>query len=144
MSPCTELSGHINEFNKLILIRRILKSRLKKRLALYVTTSLHHLENFVRPCCNGMEFLDKNEDVLATRNSRERGHLKRDCLMKKSSGFIKKGKHDQDSDSSDDEGNAYFGEALVVVGNDEMTEIEYTVEDADGRIKVIKVDVMMT
>ncbi|GJY55930.1 zinc finger, CCHC-type containing protein [Tanacetum coccineum] len=51
------------------------------------------------------------------------GHLKRDCLMKKSSGFIKKGKHDQDSDSSDDEGNAYFGEALVVVGNDEMTEL---------------------
>ncbi|GJY87152.1 zinc finger, CCHC-type containing protein [Tanacetum coccineum] len=51
------------------------------------------------------------------------GHLKRDCLMKKSSGFVKKGKRDQDSDSSDDEGNAYFGEALVVVGNDEMTEL---------------------
>nr|GEZ16065.1 hypothetical protein [Tanacetum cinerariifolium] len=50
-------------------------------------------------------------------------HLKRDCLMKKSSGFVKKGKRDQDSDSSDDEGNAYFGEALVVVGNDEMTEL---------------------
>ncbi|GJV20339.1 hypothetical protein Tco_1369359, partial [Tanacetum coccineum] len=30
---------------------------------------------------------------------------------------------DQDSDSSDDEGNAYFGEALTVVGNDEMTEL---------------------
>ncbi|GKB25062.1 hypothetical protein Tco_0864463 [Tanacetum coccineum] len=43
--------------------------------------------------------------------------------MKKSSGFVKKGKRDQDSDSSDDEGNAYFGEALVVVGNDEMTEL---------------------
>ncbi|GJU65218.1 zinc finger, CCHC-type containing protein [Tanacetum coccineum] len=51
------------------------------------------------------------------------GHLKRDCPMKKSSGFVKKGKRDQDSDSSDDEGNAYFGEALVVVGNDEMTEL---------------------
>nr|GEW64490.1 retrovirus-related Pol polyprotein from transposon TNT 1-94 [Tanacetum cinerariifolium] len=50
-------------------------------------------------------------------------HLKRDCRMKKSSGFIKKGKHDLDSDSSDDEGNAYFGEALVVVGIDEMTEL---------------------
>ncbi|GJW16228.1 hypothetical protein Tco_0020361 [Tanacetum coccineum] len=35
----------------------------------------------------------------------------------------KKGKHDQDSDSSDDEGNTYFGEALVVVGNDEMAEL---------------------
>nr|GEX86320.1 retrovirus-related Pol polyprotein from transposon TNT 1-94 [Tanacetum cinerariifolium] len=34
-----------------------------------------------------------------------------------------KGKRDQDSDSSDDEGNAYFGEALVEVGNDEMTEL---------------------
>nr|GEU66536.1 retrovirus-related Pol polyprotein from transposon TNT 1-94 [Tanacetum cinerariifolium] len=50
-------------------------------------------------------------------------HLKRDCPMKKSSGFVKKGKHDQDSDSSYDEGNAYFREALVVVGNDEMTEL---------------------
>ncbi|GKF15287.1 hypothetical protein Tco_0056749 [Tanacetum coccineum] len=43
--------------------------------------------------------------------------------MKNSSGFVKKGKRDQDSDSSDDEGNAYFREALVVVGNDEMTEL---------------------
>ncbi|GKG01295.1 retrovirus-related pol polyprotein from transposon TNT 1-94, partial [Tanacetum coccineum] len=51
------------------------------------------------------------------------GHLKRDCLMKKSNGFVKKGKCDQDSDSSDDEGNAYFGEALVVVGNNEMVEL---------------------
>ncbi|GKD95217.1 zinc finger, CCHC-type containing protein [Tanacetum coccineum] len=51
------------------------------------------------------------------------GHLKRDCPMKKSSGFVKKGKRDQDYDSSDDEGNAYFGEALVVVGNDEMAEL---------------------
>ncbi|GKB09970.1 hypothetical protein Tco_0843893 [Tanacetum coccineum] len=51
------------------------------------------------------------------------GHLKRDCPMNKSSGFIKKGKRDQDSDSFDDEGNTYFGEALVVVGNDEMTEL---------------------
>ncbi|GJV43754.1 hypothetical protein Tco_1428290 [Tanacetum coccineum] len=48
--------------------------------------------------------------------------LKRDCPMKKSSGFAKKGKHDQVSDSSNDEGNAYFGEALVVVRNEEMTE----------------------
>ncbi|GJS57082.1 zinc finger, CCHC-type containing protein [Tanacetum coccineum] len=51
------------------------------------------------------------------------GHLKRDCPMKKSSGFVKKGKRDQDFDSSDDEGNAYFEEALVVVGNDEMAEL---------------------
>ncbi|GKC47107.1 zinc finger, CCHC-type containing protein [Tanacetum coccineum] len=52
-----------------------------------------------------------------------KGHLKSDCLMKRSSGFVKKGKRDQDSDSSDDEGNAYFREALVVVGTDEMTEL---------------------
>ncbi|GJS56126.1 hypothetical protein Tco_0629488 [Tanacetum coccineum] len=32
-------------------------------------------------------------------------------------------KHDKDSDSSDDEGNTYFGEALVVVRNDEMTKL---------------------
>ncbi|GJU45143.1 zinc finger, CCHC-type containing protein [Tanacetum coccineum] len=51
------------------------------------------------------------------------GHLKRDCPMKKSSGFVKKGMRDQDSDSSDDEGNAYFGEALVVFRNDEITEL---------------------
>ncbi|GJV53861.1 retrovirus-related pol polyprotein from transposon TNT 1-94 [Tanacetum coccineum] len=51
------------------------------------------------------------------------GHLKRDCPMKKSSGFVKKGKRDQDSDSSDDKSNAYFGEALVVVRNDKMTEL---------------------
>ncbi|GJS30370.1 zinc finger, CCHC-type containing protein [Tanacetum coccineum] len=50
-------------------------------------------------------------------------HLKRDCPMKKSSRFVKKDKRDQDSDFSDDEGNAYFGEALMVVGNDEMTEL---------------------
>ncbi|GKE89365.1 hypothetical protein Tco_1566840, partial [Tanacetum coccineum] len=49
--------------------------------------------------------------------------------MKKSSGFVKKGKRDQDFDSSDDEGNAYFGEALVVVENDEMAEL---VMDSDG------------
>ncbi|GJS89199.1 zinc finger, CCHC-type containing protein [Tanacetum coccineum] len=52
-----------------------------------------------------------------------KGHLKRDCPIKKSSGFVKKRKCDQDSDSFDDEGNAYFGEALVVVENDEMTEL---------------------
>ncbi|GKA49345.1 hypothetical protein Tco_0742418 [Tanacetum coccineum] len=52
-----------------------------------------------------------------------RGHLKRDRLMKKLSGSVRMGKHDQDSDSSNDEGNVYFGEALVVVGNDELVEL---------------------
>ncbi|GJV63888.1 hypothetical protein Tco_1474716 [Tanacetum coccineum] len=50
-------------------------------------------------------------------------HLKRDYPMKMSSRFVRKGKHDQDSDSSNDEGNAYFGEALMIVGNDEMAEL---------------------
>ncbi|GJS37999.1 hypothetical protein Tco_0536381 [Tanacetum coccineum] len=58
------------------------------------------------------------EDVLATLNLRELkkrtegtnevvtdGHLKRDCPIKKSSGFVKKGKRDQDFDSSNDEGD---------------------------------------
>nr|GEV15645.1 RNA-directed DNA polymerase, eukaryota [Tanacetum cinerariifolium] len=54
------------------------------------------------------------------------GHLKRDCLMNKSSGFVKKGKRDQHSDN---EGNVYFGEAMVIVRNDEMTEL---VTDSGG------------
>ncbi|GKC96624.1 hypothetical protein Tco_1162066 [Tanacetum coccineum] len=52
-----------------------------------------------------------------------KSHIKRKCLMKKSSRFVKKGKRDHDSDSFDDEGNAYFEEALVVVGNDKMIEL---------------------
>ncbi|GKE18841.1 retrovirus-related pol polyprotein from transposon TNT 1-94 [Tanacetum coccineum] len=63
-------------------------------------------------------------------------HLKRDCPMKKSSGFVKKGKRDQDSDSSDNEGNAYFGDALVVVENDEMTEL--VMDSGDNRTYTIK------
>nr|GEW77814.1 zinc finger, CCHC-type [Tanacetum cinerariifolium] len=51
------------------------------------------------------------------------GHLKRDCPMKKSSVFVKKDKHDQDYDSFGYEGNTYFGEAMVVVRNGEMTEL---------------------
>ncbi|GKG14466.1 hypothetical protein Tco_0354066, partial [Tanacetum coccineum] len=43
--------------------------------------------------------------------------------MKESSRLIKKGKRDQDSYSSNDEGNTYFGKALVVVENDEMIEL---------------------
>ncbi|GJY18716.1 retrovirus-related pol polyprotein from transposon TNT 1-94 [Tanacetum coccineum] len=35
------------------------------------------------------------------------GHLKRVCPMKRSSGVVKKGKRDQDSDSSNDEGGSY-------------------------------------
>ncbi|GJT03431.1 retrovirus-related pol polyprotein from transposon TNT 1-94 [Tanacetum coccineum] len=65
-----------------------------------------------------------------------KGHLKIDCPIKKLSEFVKKGKHDQDSDSSNDEGNTYFGEALVVVMNDEMTEL--VMNPGDNRTCTIK------
>ncbi|GKB51145.1 hypothetical protein Tco_0901898 [Tanacetum coccineum] len=50
--------------------------------------------------------------------------------------LVKKGKRDQDSDSSDNEGNAYFVEALVVVRNDEMTEL--VMDSGDNRTCTIK------
>ncbi|GJY93171.1 hypothetical protein Tco_0508953 [Tanacetum coccineum] len=149
MSPCTKLGDHIDEFNKLILdLENIYIEIEDEDQALMLLTSLSlpsSYENFVKTLLYGRESL---ADVLATLISRElkkriegtneetddrvyvrrrsnhlEDHLKRDCLMKKSIRFVKKGKHDQDSDSSYDEGNTYFGEALVVVGNDEMTEL---------------------
>ncbi|GKB45368.1 zinc finger, CCHC-type containing protein [Tanacetum coccineum] len=57
------------------------------------------------------------------------GHLKRDCPMKKSSGFVNKGKRDQDFDSSDDEGNAYFREALVESEDTVHDESSFILED---------------
>ncbi|GKA45942.1 hypothetical protein Tco_0738738 [Tanacetum coccineum] len=72
-----------------------------------------------------------------------KGHLKRDCPIKKTSGFFKKGKRDQDSDSSDDKGNAYFEEALVVVRNDEMAELVMDSGRWDRESKVIKVLLVM-
>ncbi|GJV89929.1 hypothetical protein Tco_1533867 [Tanacetum coccineum] len=131
-------------------------------------------ENFVETLLYGRESLTM-ENALATLNSRElkkrtectnektsdglyarggqiiKGHLKRDCPLKKSSEFVRKGKYDQDSDFSDEEGNTYFGEALVVVENDEMYEsdmryqkdreredTDYNVKMQMGKIKVIK------
>ncbi|GJW76286.1 hypothetical protein Tco_0137968, partial [Tanacetum coccineum] len=136
MSPGTKLGDHIDEFNKLILDLANIDIEIEDEdHALILLTSLpSSYENFVETLLYGRKSLTM-EDVLATLNLRELkkrtestkdeadGHLKRDCPKKKSSGFVKKSKRDQDSDSSDDEGNAYFGEALVVVGNDEMTEL---------------------
>ncbi|GJS21006.1 zinc finger, CCHC-type containing protein, partial [Tanacetum coccineum] len=140
----TKLGYHIDEFNKLILDLATIDIEIEDEdhaLMLLMSLSSSY-ENFVETLLYGRECLTM-EDVLATLNSKEssrfksrggigkfkcfichlEGYLKRDCPIKKSSGFVKKGKHDQDSDSSDDEGNAYFGEALVVVGNDEMAKL---------------------
>nr|GEZ56673.1 zinc finger, CCHC-type [Tanacetum cinerariifolium] len=114
--------------------------------ALMLLTSLpSSYENFVETLLYEKESLIM-KDVMATLNLRELkkrivctkeetcdglyvrfichsvGHLKRDCPMK-SNGSARKGKHDQDSDYSNDEGNTYFEEALVVVENEEMTEL---------------------
>nr|GEW98383.1 retrovirus-related Pol polyprotein from transposon TNT 1-94 [Tanacetum cinerariifolium] len=117
------------------------------RTLMLLTSLPPSYENFVKTLFYGKESLTM-DDALATLNLRElkkrtegtqeetsdglsikerfdhsEGHLKRDCLMKSSSGFVKKAKRDQDFDSSNNEGNAYFGEALVVVKNDEMTKL---------------------
>nr|GEW79675.1 zinc finger, CCHC-type [Tanacetum cinerariifolium] len=147
MSPGTKLGDHIDEFNKLILDLTNIDIEIEDEdQALMLLTSLaSSYKNFVETLLYGRESLTM-EDVLATLNSRElkkrtegtkedngdglyvrgrsdhsEGHLKRDCPRKKSTGFVKKDKRNRDSDSFDDEGNAYFGEALVVVQNDEMT-----------------------
>ncbi|GJS62688.1 hypothetical protein Tco_0657472 [Tanacetum coccineum] len=136
----TKLGDHIDEFNKLILNFTNIDIEIEDEdHALMLLTSLPSpYENFVEKLLYRRESLTM-KDVITTLNSRELkkrtkgkkeetgdglyGHLKKDCPMKNSSGFVKKGKRDQDSDSSDDEVNAYFGEALVVVENDEMTEM---------------------
>nr|GEW34830.1 retrovirus-related Pol polyprotein from transposon TNT 1-94 [Tanacetum cinerariifolium] len=124
--------------NRLYLKKKLYTYCMNLDQALMLLTSLpSSYENFVETLLYVRESLTM-DDVLATLNLRElkkrtegkkkkimvtEDHLKRDCPMNKSSGFVKKVKCNQDSDSSDDEGNAYFGEALVVVRNDEMTKL---------------------
>nr|GEZ15504.1 retrovirus-related Pol polyprotein from transposon TNT 1-94 [Tanacetum cinerariifolium] len=104
-------------------------------------------ENFMKTLLYERESLTM-DDAMATLNSKElkkitegtqeetsdglsikerfdhsEGHLKRDYLMNNSSGFVNKAKRGQDSDSSNNEGNSYFVESLVVVKNDEMTKL---------------------
>ncbi|GJR35447.1 zinc finger, CCHC-type containing protein [Tanacetum coccineum] len=114
---------HIDDFNKLILDLTNVDIEIEDQdqALMLLTLFPSSYENFVEKLLYGRESLTM-KDVLATLNSRERSFEKR-WSMKKSSGFAKKGKHDQVSDSSNDEGNAYFGEALVVVRNEEMTEL---------------------
>ncbi|GJR89403.1 hypothetical protein Tco_0213414, partial [Tanacetum coccineum] len=138
MSLGTKLGDHINEFNKLILDLANIDIEIEEEdQALMLLTSLpSSYENFVETLLYGWESLIM-KDVIATLNSRELKKIivctkeetcdglyvrGRDCPMK-SSGSATKGKHDQDSDSSDDEGNAYFREVLVVVENEEITEL---------------------
>ncbi|GKC97146.1 hypothetical protein Tco_1167421 [Tanacetum coccineum] len=107
-----ETGDHIDAFNKLILNLANIDIEIEDEdQALVLLTSLpSSYGNFVETLLYGRKSLT-TEDVLATLNSRE--------LKKRTEGT----KEEVDSDSSDDEGNAYFGEALVVVENDEMTEL---------------------
>nr|GEY83992.1 zinc finger, CCHC-type [Tanacetum cinerariifolium] len=137
MSPDTKLGDHIDEFNKLILDLANIDIEIEDEIRhLCYLRRCHRLTKTVETLLYGRESLTM-EDVLTTLNSRElkkrtegtkeelvaEGHMKRDCPRKKSSGFVKKGKRNQDFDSSNDVGSTYFGEALVVVGNDEITEL---------------------
>nr|GEU45406.1 zinc finger, CCHC-type [Tanacetum cinerariifolium] len=63
------------------------------------------------------------EDVLATLNSRELKKRAEDTKEETGEILRFKSRVELDSDSSDDEGSAYFGEALVVVEINEMTEL---------------------
>ncbi|GJY85208.1 hypothetical protein Tco_0499234 [Tanacetum coccineum] len=110
--------------------------------ALMLLTSLpSSYENFMETLLYGRESLAM-EDVLATLNSRELKKKTEGTKEETSDGLYVSGRwsfeerlsneevkwvrqegRDQDSDYSDDEGNAYFREAVVVVGNDEMTKL---------------------
>ncbi|GKB45592.1 hypothetical protein Tco_0896345 [Tanacetum coccineum] len=108
MSPGTKQGDHIDEFNKLILDFTNIDIEIEDEdQALMLLTSLpSSYENFV-------------ETLLYRRESLTMEDVKLIMVEVRS---LSQGV-ELDSDSSDDEGNAYFGEALVVVGNDEMTEL---------------------
>nr|GEV70592.1 zinc finger, CCHC-type [Tanacetum cinerariifolium] len=120
-----KLSDHIDEFNKLILDLANIDIKIEDEdQALLLLMSLpSSMITLWRHCWEGQIIQVKLILVEVrglsqeggTSKAHSEGHLKRECPKKKSSGFVKKGKRDQDSDSSDDEGNACFGEALVVV-----------------------------
>ncbi|GJS22004.1 hypothetical protein Tco_0450636 [Tanacetum coccineum] len=114
MSPCTKLGDHIDDFNKLILDLANIDIEIEDEdQTLMLLTSLpSSYENFVETLVYGRESLTM-EDVSGDSEFKE--------LKKRTEGT--KADIDQDSDSFDDEGNTYFGEALVIVENDEMTEL---------------------
>ncbi|GJW06692.1 zinc finger, CCHC-type containing protein [Tanacetum coccineum] len=121
MSPCTKLGDHVDEYNMLIPDLANTYIEIKDQdLALMLLMSL----------------LLGGTSKLAYFIFHSERHLKRDFPIKKSNGSIRKGKNDQDSDSSNDEGITYFGEALVVVENDEMTEL--VMDSGNNRTCTIK------
>ncbi|GJW10852.1 hypothetical protein Tco_1576679 [Tanacetum coccineum] len=122
MSQCTNMGDHIYEFNKLILdLANIYIEIEDEDQTLMLHTSLpSSYENFVETLLYGRESLTM-EDVLATPNSRE--------LKKRIEGTKK-----ETGDGL--YGNAYFGEALVVVGNDDMTEL--VMDSGDNKTCTIK------
>ncbi|GJR70646.1 hypothetical protein Tco_0016711 [Tanacetum coccineum] len=103
ISPGTNLGDHIDEFNKLILDLANIDIEIEDEdQALMLLTSLpSELEQELE---KGTKEEAGDGLYVRGRSNHSEGHLKIDCPKKKSSRFVKKGKHDQDSNSSDDEG----------------------------------------
>ncbi|GKE58155.1 hypothetical protein Tco_1497340, partial [Tanacetum coccineum] len=141
ISPGTKLGDHIDEFNKFILDLANIDIEIEDEdQVLMLLTSLPlFYENFVETLLHGRESLTM-EDVQETLNSmklkkrtegtkEETGdglYVRRDCSMKKSSGFVKKGILLMTKVTP--------REALVVVENDKMTEL---VMDSNGFLTVL-------
>ncbi|GJY92522.1 hypothetical protein Tco_0508304 [Tanacetum coccineum] len=83
-----KLGDHTNDFNKLIL-------------------DLANIDIEIEDEDQGVEeknLKKKYKETCDRLYEGEEGHMKKNCSMKKSSGYVREGKHDYDSDSSDDEG----------------------------------------
>ncbi|GJS59220.1 hypothetical protein Tco_0654004 [Tanacetum coccineum] len=131
MSPGMKLVDHIDELNKLILDLANIDIKIKDEdQALILLTSLLSSYKILsdhsgKAHSGGSSWFKSRGGTgkLKCFICHSHGHLKRVCQIKKSNGSIKKGKHDHDSDSSDDEGNTYFRESLMVVENDEIIKL---------------------